>query len=34
MEDGERERTVFVVTDLKQYTYCPRVVFYTYSCNV
>jgi CRISPR-associated exonuclease Cas4 len=30
MEDKEGERTVFVVTDLKQYTYCPRVVFYTY----
>ncbi len=24
------ERTVFTVTDLKQYAYCPRVVFYTY----
>ncbi len=23
------ERTVFTVTDLKQYAYCPRVVFYT-----
>lgn len=24
------ERLVFTVTDLKQYSYCPRVVFYTY----
>jgi len=24
------DRQVFTVTDLKQYTYCPRVVFYTY----
>jgi len=24
------ERLVFTVTDLKQFTYCPRVVFYTY----
>jgi CRISPR-associated exonuclease Cas4 len=24
------ERVIFTVTDLKQYTYCPRVVFYTY----
>ncbi|MGC8946823.1 MAG: CRISPR-associated protein Cas4 [Anaerolineae bacterium] len=24
------ERTIFTVTDLKQYAYCPRVVFYTY----
>jgi CRISPR-associated exonuclease Cas4 len=24
------ERLVFTVTDLKQYAYCPRVVFYTY----
>lgn len=24
------ERTVFTVTDLKQYAFCPRVVFYTY----
>jgi CRISPR-associated exonuclease Cas4 len=30
MENREGERTVFVVTDLKQYTYCPRIVFYTY----
>jgi len=28
---GEAEgRVIFTVTDLKQYTYCPRVVFYTY----
>lgn len=24
------EATLFTVTDLKQYTYCPRVVFYAY----
>ncbi len=24
------ERVVFTVTDLKQYAYCPRIVFYTY----
>ncbi len=24
------ERAIFTVTDLKQYAYCPRVVFYTY----
>jgi CRISPR-associated exonuclease Cas4 len=24
------QHVVFTVTDLKQYTYCPRVVFYTY----
>ena len=24
------ERLIFTVTDLKQYTFCPRVVFYTY----
>ncbi len=24
------ERLFFTVTDLKQYTYCPRVVYYTY----
>lgn len=24
------ERTVFTVTDLKQYAFCPRIVFYTY----
>lgn len=29
MEERGR-RTVFAVTDLKQYGYCPRVVFYTY----
>jgi CRISPR-associated exonuclease Cas4 len=26
----EKERLIFTVTDLKQYTYCPRIVFYTY----
>ena len=26
----ETERTIFVVTDLKQFAYCPRVVYYTY----
>jgi CRISPR-associated exonuclease Cas4 len=30
MEERIEERTVFTVTDLKQYAYCPRVVFYTY----
>lgn len=30
MEERTEERTVFTVTDLKQYAYCPRVVFYTY----
>ena len=30
MEERTDERTVFTVTDLKQYAYCPRVVFYTY----
>ncbi len=25
-----REQTVFTVTDLKQFQYCPRIVFYTY----
>ncbi|MCP4545338.1 MAG: CRISPR-associated protein Cas4 [bacterium] len=30
MENGEGEGLVFSVTDLKQYTYCPRIVFYTY----
>jgi CRISPR-associated exonuclease Cas4 len=30
MENGEREELIFTVTDLKQYTYCPRIVFYTY----
>ncbi len=24
------ERLIFTVTDLKQYAYCPRIVFYTY----
>ncbi|MBC7226545.1 MAG: CRISPR-associated protein Cas4 [Thermoflexales bacterium] len=24
------ERVIFTVTDLKQYAYCPRIVFYTY----
>jgi CRISPR-associated exonuclease Cas4 len=24
------EQVVFTVTDLRQYTYCPRIVFYTY----
>jgi CRISPR-associated exonuclease Cas4 len=29
--DREREeRLIFTVTDLKQYAYCPRIVFYTY----
>ncbi|MBD3306310.1 CRISPR-associated protein Cas4 [candidate division KSB3 bacterium] len=26
----QAERQIFTVTDLKQYSYCPRVVFYTY----
>lgn len=26
----EEERVIFTVTDLKQYAYCPRIVFYTY----
>ena len=30
MEEMENEELVFTVTDLKQYAYCPRVVFYTY----
>jgi len=30
METKGEERTVFTVTDLKQYAYCPRIVFYTY----
>ena len=33
MKQAEREaeeELIFTVTDLKQYTYCPRVVFYTY----
>ena len=29
MEGGD-ERLFFTVTDLKQYFYCPRVVYYTY----
>ncbi len=30
-EAGDREeKLIFTVTDLKQYAYCPRVVFYTY----
>lgn len=29
MEESEG-RLVFTVTDLKQYSYCPRVVYYTY----
>jgi CRISPR-associated exonuclease Cas4 len=29
MLDAEKE-LIFTVTDLKQYTYCPRIVFYTY----
>jgi len=29
MLDPESE-LVFTVTDLKQYTYCPRIIFYTY----
>jgi CRISPR-associated exonuclease Cas4 len=24
------DRLIFTVTDLKQYTYCPRIVYYTY----
>lgn len=28
--ETETERTIFTVTDLKQYAYCPRVVYYTY----
>lgn len=28
--ESRSERTIFVVTDLKQYSYCPRVVYYTY----
>lgn len=27
---GTEDRYVFTVTDLKQFTYCPRVVFYSY----
>lgn len=30
VERDPMERTVFTVTDLKQYAFCPRVVFYTY----
>ena len=30
MRSEAGERVIFTVTDLKQYTYCPRVVFYTY----
>ena len=30
MRDENGERLVFTVTDLKQYTYCPRIVYYTY----
>lgn len=30
METRIEEHTVFTVTDLKQYAYCPRIVFYTY----
>lgn len=29
-EAVRQEELVFTVTDLKQYTYCPRIVFYTY----
>lgn len=29
MEERD-DRAIFVVTDLKQYGYCPRIVFYTY----
>jgi CRISPR-associated exonuclease Cas4 len=28
--DGGDRDVVFTVTDVKQYTYCPRVVYYTY----
>ncbi len=28
--DNLEERRFFTVTDLKQYTYCPRIVYYTY----
>jgi len=28
--EGSDERLFFTVTDLKQYFYCPRVVYYTY----
>lgn len=30
MEERAEERLVFTVTDLKQYAYCPRIVYYTY----
>jgi len=30
MRPEEQDRLIFTVTDLKQYAYCPRVVFYTY----
>ena len=30
MEEAGGEALVFTITDLKQYSYCPRVVFYTY----
>jgi len=30
MRSEAEERLIFTVTDLKQYTYCPRVVFYSY----
>jgi len=30
MRSEAGERLIFTVTDLKQYAYCPRVVFYTY----
>ncbi len=30
MKREAEEGLIFTVTDLKQYTYCPRVVFYTY----
>ncbi len=31
MSEAEtRDDLIFTVTDLKQYTYCPRIVFYTY----
>jgi CRISPR-associated exonuclease Cas4 len=30
MKSEADERLIFTVTDLKQYAYCPRIVFYTY----
>jgi len=30
LPDPMLARTIFVVTDLKQYSYCPRIVYYTY----